>query len=109
MSNFDDLNNMILQFPIILELLQSIKQKQANGTIEKRWLSTQEVATYTSYSVETIKAKVKRGELVREYHYYQEKRKLLFEKTKIDEWIMGASPINNSNYDVDTLINDLIA
>ncbi len=68
MSNFSDLDNMILQFPTMLEMLSTIKQTLDVGTIEKRWLSTQDVADYTPYKLETIKAKVKNSEFIEGVH-----------------------------------------
>jgi len=86
------------QIPQLIELVMGLKTTLEAGTIEKRWLSTSEMAEYTPYTKNTIEAKVKSKDLVRGIHYHKKDGKLVYDKYEIDKWLMGISPANNSSY-----------
>lgn len=65
--------------------------KKIDSNIEKRWLTTDDVAKYTGYKLETIRSKIKNRDFIKEIHYFKKGRKILFDKFEIDKWIMGLS------------------
>ena len=56
---------------------------------EKRWLSTSELSEYIPYSKETINKKVQDETFICGVHFYQQNKTRMFDKLKIDEWIMS--------------------
>lgn len=75
-----------------IEKRLEIIDKKLDSNIEKRWLNTQELANYTGYKFETIKAKIKNNDFIRSVHYFKRDGKLLFDKFEVDNWIMGIQP-----------------
>jgi len=73
---------------VIINKINSLESKIQN---EKRWLSTAELSKYLPYSKETINKKVQNGDLVCGIHFYQQQKTRMFDKLKIDEWIMTNS------------------
>ena len=73
------ITNMTLQ-------IQSLSSKITN---EKRWLSTAELSKYIPYSKETINKKVQDETFICGVHFYQNQKTRMFDKLKIDEWIMS--------------------
>lgn len=107
--------NLVLEnlelIPKLLEAITALKSQSAKSN-EKRWLNSNEMASYTGYKLETIKSKVKSGDFVRRYHYFKRDGKLLFDKLKVDDWVMGIKPISNDKNqqnDVDTLVEGIIS
>jgi len=91
---FEQLNNI----PKMMELLTSLQTVVSEGRVEKRWLNTRELAEYTGYKFETIKAKIKNGAFTKDLHYFKKGRILLFDKVEVDNWVMGIVSSNNINY-----------
>ena len=89
---------VLSQIPELLEAVVAIKNTLEKGTIEKRWLSTREVADYTPFTEHTIVTKVKTNDLIRGVHYFKKGGKLVYDRIQIDNWLMGKPPINNSSY-----------
>lgn len=83
----------------IYNLLVLLRDREMNK-IEKRWLTTEELAEYIGYSKESIKNMIKNEEFVIELHYYKKNRKNIFDKTEIDKWIMGSNKTNTNNYEL---------
>jgi len=83
-SFFDNLS----QIQEIANDLKFIK-KQLNSNIEKRWLSTKELSLYIPYSTETINKKVQDETFICGVHFYQHQKTRMFDKLKIDEWIIN--------------------
>jgi len=92
--NFESLNDI----PKILTLLTSVNEKLEKGTVEKRWLNTRELAEYSGYKFETIQTKIKKGEFTQGVHYFKKGGMLLFDKTEVDNWVMGVKSANNIAY-----------
>ena len=90
----------------IYNLLILLKD-EVNNKIEKRWLTSEELALYIGYSKESIKNFIKDDELILNYHYYKKDRKNIFDKNAIDEWIMQDSNKNNTNNN-DFIVNKLL-
>ncbi len=76
------------QIPAMLKLLKKISE-DINKQVDKRWLSTKEAALYLGYSIDSINAKVKSGDFLPGYHYYQNSSKRMFDKVVLDKWVMG--------------------
>ncbi len=72
----------------IYNLLVLLKN-EVNNKIEKRWLTSEELALYIGYSKESIKRFLKDGEFELNYHYFKKDRKNIFDKNAIDKWIMS--------------------
>ena len=66
--------------------IQSLNSKIKN---EKRWLSTAQLSQYIPYSKETINKKVQDETFICGIHFYQNGKTRMFDKLKIDEWIMN--------------------
>ncbi|WP_434637322.1 helix-turn-helix domain-containing protein [Sulfurimonas sp. NW7] len=76
------------QIPAMLKLLEKISE-DINKQVDKRWLSTKEAALYLGYSIDSINAKVKSGDFLPGYHYYQNSSKRMFDRAVLDKWVMG--------------------
>ncbi len=80
-------------FEILEENLSNIaihlKSLESKIKSEKRWLSTAELSQYIPYSKETINKKVQDETFVCGVHFYQQNKTRMFDKLKIDEWIMS--------------------
>lgn len=73
---------------MINELKNQINSLDSKVSGEKRWLSTAELSEYIPYSKESINKKVQHGEFVYGLHFYQQAKIRIFDKQKIDQWIM---------------------
>ncbi|MGA1931703.1 DNA-binding protein [Arcobacter sp. YIC-464] len=73
--------------PEIKRLLEELNEKIEFNT-DKRWLNITETAKYLGYSKDHIH-KLKNNEFDLNIHYYKKSGKLLFDKTKLDEWVMS--------------------
>ena len=105
--NFESLNDITK----ILTLLTSVNEKLEKGTIEKRWFNTRELSEYTGYKFETIKSKIKKGDFTQGVHYFKKGGILLFDKTEVDNWVMGIKSANNIAYEkeeTNSLVNDIL-
>ena len=92
----------------IYNLLILLKD-EVNNKIEKRWLTSEELALYIGYSKESIKRFLKDGEFELNYHYFKKERKNIFDKNAIDEWIMSENKgvSINSEYLVNKLLSNV--
>ena len=92
----------------IYNLLILLKD-EVNNKIEKRWLTSEELALYIGYSKESIKRFLKDGEFELNYHYFKKDRKNIFDKNAIDEWIMQENKgiSINSEYLVNKLLSNV--
>ena len=100
------------QIPQLLELIVSMKSTIENGTIEKRWFNTRELAEYSGYKFETIKSKIKKGDFTQGVHYFKKGGILLFDKIEVNNWVMGVKSANNVNYEnteVDDIVDDILS
>ena len=79
---FEQLDNRLNE---LLKRMDALEQKIFG---EKRWLSTAELSEYIPYSKESINKKVQSGEFIYGIHFYQQAKIRMFDKIKIDEWIM---------------------
>lgn len=93
-------NNIESKLNKIIELIGTPKQ----------WFNTNEVAHYLGYSKDNIHKMVKSGELQKGIHYHKKIKRLLFNKTEIDKWVVSDSPANSTAYniDIDKTIDDIL-
>ncbi len=82
----------------IEDILKIVQQVQINqvSQVEKRWLSTQELSEYIPYSKETINKKVQNETFICGVHFYQKEKIRMFDKLKIDEWIVSNTITSNN-------------
>ena len=59
----------------IYNILVLLRDREMNK-IEKRWLTTEELAQYIGYSKESIKNMIKNEEFIIELHYYKKIEKI---------------------------------
>lgn len=81
------------EIPKVVKKLEII-DKKLDSNIDKRWLTTRELAEYTGYKFETIKSKIKNHDFIFGVHYYKKDGTLFFDKFEVDNWIMGIKPSN---------------
>ena len=97
------------EIPNVIKKLEII-DKKIDSNIEKRWLTTREVAEYTGYKFETIKSKIKNHDFIFGVHYYKKCGTLFFDKFEIDNWIMGIKPSNIAlENDCLNIVDDVLA
>lgn len=103
--NFQHLDDI----PNIYKLLKILNEKIENK-IEKRWLSTNETATYLGYSKDSIDSLVKKGEFIINIHYFQKERKRMFDKEALDKWVIGINiSANNISHKINSAVEDIIS
>ena len=102
--NFESLGKIDEIYNILLLL-----KNEVNNKIEKRWLTSEELALYIGYSKESIKRFLKDGEFELNYHYFKKDRKNIFDKNAIDKWIMSENKgvSINSEYLVNKLLSNV--
>ena len=80
-------------FEQLVDRLNTISVKletiESKIKLEKRWLSTHELSEYIPYSKETINKKVQDETFICGVHFYQQAKIRMFDKLKIDEWIIS--------------------
>ena len=90
----------------IYNILILLRDREMNK-IEKRWLTTEELAEYIGYSKESIKNMIRYEEFILELHYYKKHRKNIFDILEIDKWIMNSNKIyKRNNYEL--LTNNIL-
>ena len=102
--NFESLGKIDEIYNLLVLLQNEVKNK-----IEKRWLTSEELALYIGYSKESIKRFLKDGEFELNYHYFKKDRKNIFDKNAIDKWIMSENKgvSMNSEYLVNKLLSNV--
>lgn len=87
--------------------LELIKKHIIEDTsTSKRWLSTKELSEYIPYTKETINKKVQDETFVCGVHFYQKERMRIFDKQRIDEWIINAELNNNKKALKESILKD---
>ena len=100
---------VLSQIPQLLDVVSGLKTMLEAGTIKKRWLSKDELLVYIPFKIDSINARVKDNEFIRDIHYYKKGRTLVFDKLEIDNWVMNKKSANNKSYqgdDISQLIED---
>ena len=89
--------------PEILEKLTFIEKNMSNFEA-KRWMNVKEVGKYLGYSTDHI-YKLRDEEFIEGIHFHK-KGKLLFDRFKIDKWVIGDS--NNLHQATKDRVNEII-
>lgn len=91
------------QIPELVAKIDELLRLQKEGNIEKKWLNSKELAHYLGFSEDKI-YKLVQNEWVENIHYHKPTGKLIFDKNKIDEWVVGGSNVN-----VDEIVEGVLA
>lgn len=74
---------------ILMELVKNM-DKKISIQADKRWLSVKELSAYLTFGKDKIYKMVDVIFLESE-HYYRKENRLLFDREKIDEWVINSS------------------
>ena len=91
--------------PKIYELLNTLANKH---TPSKRWMSVKELSEYLTFGKDKIYKMVDVVFLESE-HYYRKENRLLFDREKIDEWILNSNSKGFSAKDTKMIIDDVLS
>lgn len=101
--NFENLEKISEIHKILLTMLE-----QKTDSIDKRWLTTEDLSNYIGYSKDAIKKMIADNELRLNEHYYKKTKKNLFDKEAIDKWIMFGQIHNaDTSYIANNILSDL--
>ena len=96
----------LLLLPKIYELLSKLNHTQI--TTEKRWLSVKELSSYLTFGKDKI-YKMVDVQFIECEHYYKKENRLLFDRNKIDEWVVDTSTNKISTKNAKSIINDVLS
>ncbi|MDD5373534.1 MAG: helix-turn-helix domain-containing protein [Sulfurimonas sp.] len=92
--------------PQMYELLNRLNNCISNNS--KRWLSVKELSLYLTFGKDKI-YKMIDVQFLQGEHYYKKENRLIFDKQKIDEWVLN-TPSNKDNFvDTKLLINNVLS
>lgn len=80
------------QIPQLVAKIDELLKLQKEGNIEKKWLNSKELAHYLGFSEDKV-YKLVQHEWIENVHYHKPTGKLIFDKNKIDEWVVKGSDI----------------
>jgi len=99
--NFEDLKLLPQMYELIEKLNSKLETTQA-----KRWLSVKELSNYLTFGKDKI-YKMVDVQFIESEHYYRKENRLLFDKEKIDEWVLNSS--SNTNFkSANEIINNVL-
>ena len=56
------------------------------------WITIQKLAEITGLTIESIRAQIKKGKLIRGYHWVKQNGRIFISTEKYNEWITGKQP-----------------
>ncbi len=92
--------------PQIYELLSNLSSQQSNSS--KRWMSVKELSAYLTFGKDKI-YKMVDVIFIESEHYYKKENRLLFDKQKIDEWVVNTPSNKLSMNDTKMIIDDVLS
>ncbi len=92
--------------PQIYELLNNLNNGMNNNS--KRWMSVKELSAYLTFGKDKI-YKMIDIQFIESEHYYKKENRLLFDKEKIDEWILNTPTNKKSTLDTKLIIDDVLS
>lgn len=92
--------------PQIYELLNRLNEN--TNTYAKRWMSVKELSAYLTFGKDKI-YKMIDVQFIESEHYYKKENRLLFDKEKIDEWILSTPTNKKSSLDTKLIIDDILS
>lgn len=96
----------LLLLPEIYKQLCKLNNNQVNA--HKRWLSVKELSIYLTFGKDKI-YKMVDVQFIECEHYYKRENRLLFDKNKIDEWVINTSTNKLSTQDTKSMIDDVLS
>ncbi len=92
--------------PQIFELLNKLNDGLNNSS--KRWMSVKELSLYLTFGKDKI-YKMIDVQFVESEHYYRKENRLIFDREKIDEWILDTPTNKSSSQDAKLIINNVLS
>jgi len=92
--------------PQIYELLNNLSSQQSNTA--KRWMSVKELSVYLTFGKDKI-YKMVDVIFIESEHYYKKENRLLFDKQKIDEWVVNTPSNKLNTNDTKMIIDDVLS
>ncbi|MDF1877412.1 helix-turn-helix domain-containing protein [Sulfurimonas sp. SAG-AH-194-L11] len=92
--------------PEIYNLLCKLNDNQVKT--QKRWLSVKELSAYLTFGKDKI-YKMVDIQFIESEHYYKKENRLLFDRDKIDEWVVYSSTDKLSTEDTKYIIDDVLS
>ena len=90
----------------LVALMEELIRLQKKGTIEKKWMSVPEVATYLGgYSKDKV-YKLIQDEWIEGIHYHKPTGRVIIDKNKVDNWIRGTDKHVNTKKIIDDILLD---
>lgn len=95
------------QIPKLVALTEELIKLQKEGTIEKKWLSIEEMTFYlNSYSRDKL-YKLVQEEWIEGVHYHKPTGKLIFNKHKINDWVEGKDNQKGTKLLIDDMFSSI--
>ena len=92
--------------PQIYEMLNKLHENMNNSS--KRWMSVKELSAYLTFGKDKI-YKMVDVVFIESEHYYKKENRLLFDKQKIDEWVLNTTSNKKSIQDTRQIIDDVLS
>lgn len=92
--------------PQIYELLNKLNDGMNSSS--KRWMSVKELSVYLTFGKDKI-YKMIDVEFIESEHYYKKGSRLIFDKQKIDEWVLTSSSNKVSCQNTKLIIDDVLS
>ncbi|WP_304542892.1 helix-turn-helix domain-containing protein [Sulfurimonas microaerophilic] len=102
--NYEAFNNLEL-IPQLFDLIEELKNTSTNS--DKRWLSVKELSEYLTFGKDKI-YKMVDVIFIEGEHYYRKENRLLFDKEKIDDWVLN-TPEKLDFQSTIQIIDDVVA
>jgi excisionase family DNA binding protein len=96
--------NLIKQ---LVDDMQLLKQSLINQN-NKRWMSVKELCSYLTFGKDKI-YKMVNVQFIEGIHYFKKENRLLFDKEKIDEWVLNESSNKLDIQETKTIIDDILS
>lgn len=66
----------------------------SNLTPQIEWITVKKLSEITGETIEGIRAKIKKGKLVKGYHWVKKEGRIFINTVRYNEWISGKKPRN---------------
>lgn len=96
--------NLIKQ---LVDDIQLLKQSLISSN-NKRWMSVKELSLYLTFGKDKI-YKMVNVQFVEGTHYFKKENRLLFDKEKIDEWVLNESSNKLNIQETKIIIDDILS
>jgi predicted DNA-binding transcriptional regulator AlpA len=90
------------------DILNQLIQINKKITLEKKWLTVNELAKYLGYSKDRI-YKFQNTTFVENLHFYKKQGKILFDRVAIDEWVVCKENTNEINQSQRQIVDNILS